>query len=325
MKEINCIICGSGSYLKLFRSKDRLLKVNNEQFQVVKCKECGMVYLNPQPTPEEITEYYPADYSPYISQQVFKDSQLLRLTGKAKQIVLNNYPQLSEKLKRIKRSASRNQNQSKQGFVPSSDSDELLCLDFGCGNGRHMENLQKEHPRWEISGLDNSPIACEAASAKGFKVYCGDASQVDLPKCSFDRVYMNSVIEHLHDPRRALQVINSTLKMGGNLKVMTPNISSFGARLFRQYWHALDTPRHLYLFDQTTLNTILDETGFEIQSLDYKKGMSVEIKSFYHLMKRFDRRMNPIIWQLSVPIGDLLARFGQASTIIANAKKVREA
>lgn len=324
MKEINCILCHRDNYKKLFISKDRLLNVDETEFQVVKCRDCGMVYLNPQPTAEEIAKYYPSNYAPYLSQGQFKPSQFLRLTGGVKLFLSDNYPKLFSKIKNVKRLLFRVQGKVKHESIQDSNFDKISCLDFGCGSGRNMELLREDHPRWEISGLDNSTIACETASAKGFKVYCGNVDQVNLPKAGFDRVYMSSVIEHLHDPRQALLIINSALKPGGKLRVMTPNISSIGARLFRQYWHALDTPRHLYLFNKTTLKFMLEETGFRIKNLEYKKGMSDEIKSFTTFINRKDRRMSPVIWKLLVPIGNLLAKFGQASTMIVYAEKIRE-
>lgn len=324
MKEISCILCHSDNYQKLYYSKDRLLKVDETEFQVVKCRECGMVYLNPQPTLEEIEKYYPSNYAPYLPLGSFKPSQFLRMIESIKFFLLKNYPKFSYRIKNVKRQIFMSLIHTENKSIPGSNNDEISCLDFGCGSGRYMEHLREVHPGWEITGLDNSTIACETASAKGFKVYCGSVDQVNLPKESFDRVYMNSVIEHLHDPRLALKKVNFALKPGGKLRVMTPNISSFGARLFRQYWHALDTPRHLYLFNQTTLKFMLEETGFRIKNLEYKKGMSDEIKSFYTFINRKDRRMNPIVWKLLVPIGNILAKFGLASTMIISAEKIRE-
>lgn len=324
MKEISCILCHSDKYKKLFSSKDHLLKVDETEFQVVKCRECGMVYLNPQPTLEEMTKYYPSNYAPYLSHAPFKPSKLLQMLEDIKLFLFKNYPKLSYRLKNIKQFLFNRKSEIKHESVTDVSSDEVSCLDFGCGSGRNMERLREEHPRWVISGLDNSTIACETASAKGFKVYCGNIEQINLPKRVYDRVHMNSVIEHLHDPGLALKKINFAMKPGGKLRVMTPNISSFGARLFRQYWHALDSPRHLYLFNQTTLKFMLEETGFRVKDMEYKKGMSDEIKSVHTLINRKDRRMNIFVWKLLVPIGFVLEKFGLASIMIVNAEKIRE-
>lgn len=323
MKKVNCIICNHENYVKLFSSKDRLLKVDDAEYQVVKCVECGLVFVNPQPTAEEIKKYYPADYSPYVPHQVFTESWTLNRIMDLKRYLAKEYPDVSGKLKKLKQSVLENSQRSASNVL-SSQSENVSCLDFGCGNGRFMEKLEKEHPGWKITGLDNSPIACQEASRKGFRVYCGGAEEVGALKSSFDRVYMNSVIEHLHDPIKDLKIVNSVLKIGGMLRVMTPNVSSFGAKLFRQYWHALDTPRHLYLFNKDTLRAVLEQTGFKIKGIKFKEGMSVEIKSFYNLINRRDRRMNPIVWKLSVPVGKLLARYGRGSTIIVTTDKVRE-
>ncbi len=324
METVSCIVCNSDSYKKLFRSKDRLLRVDDTEYQIVKCKQCGMVYVNPQPTLGEIARYYPSNYSPYLAPQVFKDSRLLRTLDHWKQYLFENHPRVANQLKTVRQKLTTLQSKQEGDLASPTDSEAVSCLDFGCGGGRHMEALRAEHPGWDISGLDNNPTACESASAKGFHVYCGSAEKVQLPKNGFDRIYMNSVIEHLHDPRGTLKIINAALKPGGALRVMTPNISSVGARLFRQYWHALDTPRHLHLFNQKTLGTILNETGFKVVGVNYKKGMSDEIKSVYHLLRREDRRMSPVIWRITVPVGNGLAKFGLASTLIVSAEKVRD-
>jgi len=85
----------------MYRSKDRLLKVDDTEFQVVKCSNCGMVYLNPQPTPKEIEKYYPSYYSPYIPHQVFKQSPILGYLSRAKQHMFEDYPRLASTLKKL--------------------------------------------------------------------------------------------------------------------------------------------------------------------------------------------------------------------------------
>lgn len=50
---INCNLCNSNEY-KLFKKID--------SYRLVKCKQCGLVYLNPRPTQQEINEEYSAEY-----------------------------------------------------------------------------------------------------------------------------------------------------------------------------------------------------------------------------------------------------------------------
>ena len=57
MEYTNCIICNSSDNV-LFK------EFSNNKFILVKCK-CDLVYLNPRPDTNEITEYYNDDYSPH--------------------------------------------------------------------------------------------------------------------------------------------------------------------------------------------------------------------------------------------------------------------
>ena len=62
----SCNLCLADDTHLLFRGRDRLHGKPGE-FQVVQCRQCGLIYLNPRPVPAEIGRYYPADYHPYVA------------------------------------------------------------------------------------------------------------------------------------------------------------------------------------------------------------------------------------------------------------------
>src|SRR5579872_1447035 len=57
-----CVVCGSRNAEALFQSTDRLYHTTSRQFGVVRCGECGLMRLDPQPSPEELHLYYPDGY-----------------------------------------------------------------------------------------------------------------------------------------------------------------------------------------------------------------------------------------------------------------------
>src|SRR5512134_1518932 len=65
MRPVPCNLCGADDAVRLFNGKDRLLRIDDAEFPVVRCRRCGLVYLNPQPSAEELRRYYPEAYSPY--------------------------------------------------------------------------------------------------------------------------------------------------------------------------------------------------------------------------------------------------------------------
>ena len=58
MENTVCAICHSFESEQLFVGQD-YLHGNEGSFPVVQCKNCGLIYLNPRPSKDEISDYYP--------------------------------------------------------------------------------------------------------------------------------------------------------------------------------------------------------------------------------------------------------------------------
>jgi hypothetical protein len=62
MKMISCNFCGKSKGEILFHTQDLKYKIDGE-FSIVKCKNCGLVFLDPQPSVERLKMHYPGpDY-----------------------------------------------------------------------------------------------------------------------------------------------------------------------------------------------------------------------------------------------------------------------
>lgn len=59
---VACNLCGDDDARVLYRLADYRLNVDDIEWPVVRCRNCGLGYLNPRPTREEIGRYYPARY-----------------------------------------------------------------------------------------------------------------------------------------------------------------------------------------------------------------------------------------------------------------------
>src|SRR6266568_4948208 len=57
-----CLVCGGDQVTPLFRATDRLYHTTTTEFTVVRCAHCGMIRLDPHPSPEELRQYYPDNY-----------------------------------------------------------------------------------------------------------------------------------------------------------------------------------------------------------------------------------------------------------------------
>jgi len=59
MESVKCNLCGSNEYKTVLKAKDYRFLTDEEDFQIVRCKGCGLTFLNPRPNKNEISKYYP--------------------------------------------------------------------------------------------------------------------------------------------------------------------------------------------------------------------------------------------------------------------------
>src|SRR5664279_3474877 len=62
-----CHVCGGARFYYLFSASD---------YRVVRCDDCGLVFLNPQPSDDELAWIYSADY--FLGSNTEKSSQAVR-------------------------------------------------------------------------------------------------------------------------------------------------------------------------------------------------------------------------------------------------------
>jgi len=130
-------------------------------------------------------------------------------------------------------------------------------LDIGCGNGRFLNRMRSLG--WQVAGVDFDADAVRVArNHYGLDARCGSADAVGFEPASFDVVTLDHVIEHLPDPRASLAAAASLLRPGGTLALATPNFASLDSRIHREDWHALDPPRHLYLFSPASIRRCVE-------------------------------------------------------------------
>jgi SAM-dependent methyltransferase len=61
-EHVRCNLCGSDDVKPLYSLRDYRFRVDDRLWNVVECRRCGLGYVDPRPTPDEIGMYYPAAY-----------------------------------------------------------------------------------------------------------------------------------------------------------------------------------------------------------------------------------------------------------------------
>lgn len=251
-----CGVCGSADAKPLFSGIDRLHGFKGT-FQYVQCKNCGLVYMNPQISFEDVKAFYPCDYAPYKSG--------LGDTRKSKKISKSG-------LKKNRLPKPLLQKLNKNSSV----------LDVGCGNGKFLGEI-KQVFGCSVYGVDMSEEAVKTAKEDyGIDVFLGVITAAPFPPGSFDVITARQYLEHVYNPQEVLQVFFRLLKPGGLCLIYTPNFNSFNAKLFKNRWYALDCPRHLYLYAPKTIETLLRKAGFSLTGISHDKSSKNLINSLQY-------------------------------------------
>lgn len=117
-------------------------------------------------------------------------------------------------------------------------------LDFGCGDGWYLAWCKEAG--LDVVGFEYSTDhAAILAERLGVEVMSDPVVLCSRHAGSFDVITLHFVVEHLTEPLRTFDALRRLLKLGGIIRYVVPNISSWEFRLFRRRWHSLDAPRHI--------------------------------------------------------------------------------
>ncbi len=218
----NCVLCGSGS--------DRFAPyARRGKYGVVRCGECGLIFINPRDDHAEILGQYSSDVSSPIS--------YYQKSARVDSLIFDKRLSWTERF-----------------ISPGS------LLDIGCNVGTFMDVARRRG--WEASGVEVNGNACELSRQKGHRVYQGTFDRdliSSFEKKEFDLVCLNDVIEHFPNPLDSMKLVAPLVRRGGYLTINTPNIDNVVARIFQ-----LKPKEHVFYFNKSTATRILTEAGFEI-------------------------------------------------------------
>ena len=137
-------------------------------------------------------------------------------------------------------------------------------LDYGSGDGRFAEYLNQLN----IKTMTYDPLVNKLDDSNPIS-YQTTENQVDT-------VMMWHVLEHIPNLDSSIKAISNSIKNKGSLVIAVPNIDSFDSKLYKEYWAALDVPRHLYHFNHESLINFIEKQGF---IYNYRKPLIFD--SFY--------------------------------------------
>ena len=272
LEYVSCNLCNSDS-TSIF------MKVDG--FNIVKCKNCNLVYVNPRLKFSQLEEIYNKTY--------FRN-----LPFKNPKYKLYGYETYLLEKKEIVDTFKKRLNVIEKYKKPGK------LLDVGCAFGFFLELASKRG--WEAQGTELSKDAVDYTKKNKQQVFNGTLENADYKKESFDVITMFDVIEHVPDPKKTIMQIRGLLKPKGIIAVTTPNIGSLPAKILGRRWEEIKRVReHIYFFSDKTFKRLLESTGFSVLKTE-SAGRYFSVES---AIKRLDV-YSPVISKISNKIAGVL-------------------
>lgn len=221
---VNCNLCGSAAFKTL---------AWEYEFEIRTCRDCGLVYVSPQPTAEELPRFYDAFYA-----DTSEEAANERTLGWVE-------PHIARLIKRRCPEGGR-------------------LFEVGCGFGALLESLQDQP--FDLHALELSEAAAAFARKRvpNAAIQHTSLESAEVGPSSMDCVVAIAVLEHMKDPRAALARMATWLRPGGVLVINVPYVQHF-MRLKR--WLPFlplrfEAPRHLFDFAPKNLARYCTGLGF---------------------------------------------------------------
>ncbi len=218
--------------------------LNARSYCIVRCDSCGLRYVNPQPSLQELEQLY-ADFDQGNQWRIGEEP----FNRKVRNVIL-----------RYKQTGS--------------------AMDVGSGSGNFLRCLRQAG--FEVFGVEPSLSgSAYARSEHGVETFHGTVEGFAASGTTreFDVVSLLNVLEHLKDPAAILSLLRPRIRSGGILVIVVPDARlhalvgetrkrfGFGDPFWmetpRKPLVGFDPPLHLCSFEPKTLSKLISRCGFE--------------------------------------------------------------
>lgn len=156
-------------------------------------------------------------------------------------------------------------------------------VDIGCGEKPYTALTQDVVTRH--IGVDHPDTRHNQRNINIF----ASAYNTTLPNASADTVLCTAVLEHLEQPKEAIQEMYRILKCGGYVILTAPF-----------FWHLHEEPRDFYRYSKYGLEYLFTKAGFQIVEITPLSGFVVTFaQELCYFLERF-RYRRYLTWPISV-------------------------
>jgi 2-polyprenyl-3-methyl-5-hydroxy-6-metoxy-1,4-benzoquinol methylase len=281
---------------------------------VVRCANCGVTSLYPQPSPDELSRHYESYYLTRTNDTV-RQARLVQLHRQILDYLVSQ--------------------------ASSSPSRRLSFLDYGCGGGAFLRcvAMQGHLAVGTDVSTQNLRQLREAARHDNVVIELLDLSTstlTDFGSRRFDVVTLFQVIEHIRNPLDLVSSLAGLQQAGGLLYIECPNdagawvhIKNPAHRLLRSNsWHSLKYPEHLHGFTRRSIASLLAAANYGVVNCGdyaYRDGLhQVESEFWWPRLRSNGHGQTPMtVMRSAIPLIDqaMSAFFRAGSGLYALGRK----
>lgn len=219
---------------------------------VKKCRNCGLVFADPQPIPVNIQDHYGVPPESYWKPAYFD------VAPDYFGLVLDRYRKL----------------------CPEPEGNR--ALDIGAGIGKAMVAMTRAG--LEAWGIEPSNAfrdrAIEKLGIAPERLQLAAIEQAQFELGSFDFITFGAVLEHLYEPGTSIKKALQWLKGGGVIHIEVPSSKWLIGRMFNMFYamqgsdyvtniSPMHVPYHLYEFDLRSFERNAKINGYEVAFHEY--------------------------------------------------------
>ncbi|SRR6266852_4186486 len=237
MINVLCYNCGSSQH-EFYASENG--------FNLVKCSQCGLLYVNPRPSDEEIQES--------TKLGVHRGQHTVESTGRFMSEKLASYSTILQDI-----------------YHTELIDKKRTWLDVGCGHGELMMALDRFSQGHVVAkGLEPNLHKVKAASGRGLDVSYFDLSAHNQ---QYDVVSILNVYSHLTSPPEFLLLLKRCMKVGGELLLETGDTANL---LAREHDRPFLLPDHLSFTSEEVMRGLLEKSGFDVLSVHKYPALNLQ-------------------------------------------------
>jgi len=217
---------------------------NKNNYELLKCKKCGTVTVDPFPKVEELIEFYQS-YEGSTDYRVKEVKKIARARKRIKRIM-----KLSKGNKFLDIGCN-------YGFTIKAASDLGLNA-HGIDIDETAVNISKE----TFGQEKYTAISVEDYAAAGYKA---------------DMIYTSEVIEHVPSPEIFIKSISEILNKDGILYLTTPDGGHFSLPKDFTKWDDVMPPEHITYFTRKGMKNLLEKNGFKIKKFFFNLKPGIKL------------------------------------------------